>query len=75
MLSDALNNEDDESAMAAIFVWIRFCALRQLVWNHNYNIKPREIARAQERLTGIFQDLYVSRPHRRDMVPYNYPIR
>ena len=59
LLEAALMDDDDEGAMAAVFVWMRFCALRQLVWNRNYNIKPREIASAQERLTGIFQKIFV----------------
>ena len=28
-------------------VWLRFSAQRLLVWNKNYNIKPREISAAQ----------------------------
>lgn len=27
--------------LAAVFVWFRFMASRQLVWNKNYNVKPR----------------------------------
>lgn len=26
---------------AGILVWMRFMATRQLVWNKNYNVKPR----------------------------------
>jgi hypothetical protein len=38
------------------------------VWNNNYNIKPREIARAQEALTDVFQETYASDAGSRDMV-------
>lgn len=27
--------------LAGIVVWMRFMATRQLVWNKNYNVKPR----------------------------------
>lgn len=26
---------------AGILVWMRFMATRQLIWNKNYNVKPR----------------------------------
>lgn len=38
------------------------------MWNNNYNIKPREIARAQEALTDVFQETYASDAGSRDMV-------
>lgn len=27
--------------LAGILVWMRFMATRQLIWNKNYNVKPR----------------------------------
>ena len=33
--------EEGELGLAAVFVWFRFMATRQLVWNNNYNVKPR----------------------------------
>ena len=42
---------DGEAGMVAMAVWFRFMALRQLVWNNDYNIKPREISAAQLKCT------------------------
>ena len=51
---------DGEAGMVAMAVWFRFMALRQLVWNNDYNIKPREISAAQlkctEQLARIHRD-------------------
>lgn len=33
-----------ELGLAGIFVWMRFMATRQLIWNKNYNVKPRYIS-------------------------------
>lgn len=30
-----------ELGLAAIYVWMRYMATRQLIWNKNYNVKPR----------------------------------
>lgn len=43
--------DDNLPALALIFVWLRFSAMRQLDWQRNYNTKPRELAHAQDRLT------------------------
>ncbi|KAG4215149.1 hypothetical protein ERO13_A01G159950v2 [Gossypium hirsutum] len=43
--------------LAGILVWMRFMATRQLIWNKNYNVKPREISKAQDRLTDLLQTL------------------
>nr|XP_043613595.1 alpha-glucan water dikinase, chloroplastic-like [Erigeron canadensis]XP_043613596.1 alpha-glucan water dikinase, chloroplastic-like [Erigeron canadensis]XP_043613597.1 alpha-glucan water dikinase, chloroplastic-like [Erigeron canadensis] len=51
-----------ELGLAAILVWMRFMATRQLIWNKNYNVKPREISRAQDRLTDLLQSVYVNYP-------------
>ena len=46
---------------------VRFGSVAQ-VWNNNYNIKPREIAQAQEALTDVFQATFQAEPKQRDMV-------
>ncbi|KAL4574024.1 hypothetical protein LXL04_020846 [Taraxacum kok-saghyz] len=51
-----------ELGLAGILVWMRFMATRQLIWNKNYNVKPREISRAQDRLTDLLQNVYVNYP-------------
>ncbi|KAL3835592.1 hypothetical protein ACJIZ3_010328 [Penstemon smallii] len=57
-----------ELGLAAILVWMRFMATRQLIWNKNYNVKPREISKAQERLTDLLQSVYRSCPHYREIL-------
>lgn len=54
--------------LAGILVWLRFMATRQLVWNKNYNVKPREISKAQDRLTDLLQNLYKSQPQYRELI-------
>ncbi|OIV93844.1 hypothetical protein TanjilG_13859 [Lupinus angustifolius] len=54
--------------LAGILVWMRFMATRQLIWNKNYNVKPREISKAQDRLTDLLQDVYTSYPQYRELV-------
>ncbi|KAI3744640.1 hypothetical protein L1987_57728 [Smallanthus sonchifolius] len=53
----------DELGLAGILVWMRFMATRQLVWNKNYCVKPREISQAQDRLIDKLQNIYKSYPH------------
>jgi hypothetical protein len=48
--ADAQN--EGEPAVVVLFTWLRFMATRQLVWNKNYNVKPREISAAQNALTA-----------------------
>lgn len=38
------------SGLVAVAVWLRLSSLRLLVWNRNYNVKPREISAALDRL-------------------------
>nr|GEX14501.1 alpha-glucan water dikinase 1, chloroplastic-like isoform X2 [Tanacetum cinerariifolium] len=52
----------DELGLAGILVWMRFMATRQLVWNKDYCVKPREISQAQDRLINMLQNVYRSRP-------------
>jgi alpha-glucan,water dikinase len=51
---------DGEAGLVAMAVWFRFMALRQLVWNNDYNVKPREISAAQlkctEQLARVHRD-------------------
>ncbi|GAU21380.1 hypothetical protein TSUD_189680 [Trifolium subterraneum] len=54
--------------LAGILVWMRFMATRQLIWNKNYNVKPREISQAQDRLTELLQNVYASYPQYREVV-------
>ncbi|HEY7312625.1 MAG TPA: hypothetical protein VH643_24890, partial [Gemmataceae bacterium] len=44
--------QDDEEALALLFVWLRYSAIRQLDWQRRYNTKPRELSHAQDRLTA-----------------------
>lgn len=57
-----------EGGMVVVYTWLRYMALRQLVWNSNYNVKPREISAAQERLTAELSRLHQERPDLRDIV-------
>lgn len=57
-----------ELGLAGILVWMRFMATRQLIWNKNYNVKPREISKAQDRLTDLLQDIYKSHPQHRELI-------
>ena len=59
---------DDPDGLALLYVWLRFSALRQLDWQRNYNTKPRELAHAQDRLTGRLAGLYADRPRSREWV-------
>ncbi|HLH53890.1 MAG TPA: PEP/pyruvate-binding domain-containing protein [Verrucomicrobiae bacterium] len=55
-------------ALGLLFVWLRFSAIRQLTWQRNYNTKPRELAHAQDRLTGRLADFFHSDPHNRVLI-------
>jgi alpha-glucan,water dikinase len=58
----------DEEALALIYVWLRFSALRQLDWQRNYNTKPRELSHAMDRLSMKLADLYSREPNGRDVI-------
>ncbi|PIA61801.1 hypothetical protein AQUCO_00200059v1 [Aquilegia coerulea] len=60
--------DSGELGLAGILVWMRFMATRQLIWNKNYNVKPREISKAQERLTDLLQDIYKTHPQHRELL-------
>ena len=53
--------------IAKIFVWLRFSQLRQLTWQRNYNVKPRELSSAQLKLTRKLAELFCERPELRDL--------
>ncbi|KAJ8438525.1 hypothetical protein Cgig2_024614 [Carnegiea gigantea] len=57
-----------ELGLAGILVWMRFMATRQLIWNKNYNVKPREISSAQDRLTDSLQNIFSSQPKYGELV-------
>ncbi|KAG8075969.1 hypothetical protein GUJ93_ZPchr0006g42774 [Zizania palustris] len=54
--------------IVGIFVWIRFMATRQLIWNKNYNVKPREISQAQDRFTDDLENMYKTYPQYREIL-------
>ena len=57
-----------EAALAVYAVWLRLTAARLLEWNHNYNVKPREISAAQTRLTAGLTQMWLSHPWTRGLV-------
>ncbi|KAK4788945.1 hypothetical protein SAY86_020264 [Trapa natans] len=59
---------DGELGLAGILVWMRFMATRQLIWNKNYNVKPREISRAQDRLTDTLQNVFTNHSEYRELL-------
>jgi alpha-glucan,water dikinase len=58
---------DGEAGMVAMAVWFRFMAVRQLVWNNDYNVKPREISAAQLRCTDALARIHRDDPRLRDV--------
>jgi alpha-glucan,water dikinase len=58
--------EQNDEALVLLYTWLRYSAIRQLDWQRRYNTKPRELARAQDRLTlrlaGICKAYPTSRP-------------
>ncbi|KAE9449924.1 hypothetical protein C3L33_18166, partial [Rhododendron williamsianum] len=68
--SDLVDEAKDagELGFAGILVWMRFMATRQLIWNKNYNVKPREISRAQDRLTDLLQRVYGTHPQHQELL-------
>lgn len=57
-----------ELALVAMLVWMRFMTTRQLTWNKNYNVKPREISAAQDRLTDVLQGMFRDQPANREII-------
>jgi alpha-glucan,water dikinase len=58
---------NDVDALALLFVWLRFSAIRQLTWQRNYNTKPRELAHSQDRLTQKFAEVFRNEPAARPL--------
>ncbi|ERN14344.1 hypothetical protein AMTR_s00033p00208970, partial [Amborella trichopoda] len=59
---------EGELGLVGMLVWLRFMACRQLTWNKNYNVKPREISAAQHKLTDSLQRIYMDEPNYREIV-------
>ncbi len=54
--------QDDEEAMALLFAWLRYSAVRQLDWQRRYNTQPRELSHAQDRLTQRLAGIWKRSP-------------
>ncbi len=52
--------EKDPQALALLYTWLRYSAIRQLDWQRHYNTKPRELSHAQDRLTLRLADIYMN---------------
>lgn len=57
-----------EATLAVYAVWLRLTAARLLEWNHNYNVKPREVSAAQTRLTAELTRMWLAHPWSRGLV-------
>ncbi|KAG2427905.1 hypothetical protein HYH02_014507 [Chlamydomonas schloesseri] len=57
----AAGSGEAEAALAALTAWLRLSSARLLVWNRNYNVKPREISTAQGRLASLLAALGAAR--------------
>jgi alpha-glucan,water dikinase len=53
--------QDDDEALALLFAWLRYSAIRQLDWQRRYNTKPRELSHAQDRLTARLASVWRAR--------------
>jgi alpha-glucan,water dikinase len=62
------NIKDNLDGLALIFVWLRFSAIRQLVWQRNYNTKPKELGHAMDRLTLKLAGRYANKPAERELI-------
>src|SRR5262249_31602639 len=54
--------QDDAEALALLFAWLRFSAIRQLDWQRRFNTKPRELSHAQDRLTARLAGVWRRQP-------------
>src|SRR5262249_23858223 len=54
--------QDNADALALLFVWLRYSAIRQLDWQRNYNTKPRELSHAQDQLTTRLAAVWQRQP-------------
>ena len=39
------------AAASEIYVWLRYSSQRKLTWQRNYNVKPKELSEAAQRLS------------------------
>ncbi len=51
---------NDPQALALLFTWLRYSAIRQLDWQRHYNTQPRELSHAQDRLTKHIANRYIA---------------
>mmetsp|Transcript_13764 Transcript_13764/g.50112 ORF Transcript_13764/g.50112 Transcript_13764/m.50112 type:complete len:1383 (-) Transcript_13764:628-4776(-) len=61
------SNRDSPEGVAAVAVWLRYTAMKQLVWNKDYNIKPRELSAAQLGLTDHIVHMYENQRQYREL--------
>ncbi|KAK9163424.1 hypothetical protein Syun_004326 [Stephania yunnanensis] len=59
---------EGETALIGVLVWLRLMACRQLKWNKNYNVKPREISAAKDKFTSSLQRIYLNQPDHREII-------
>ncbi|XP_038973622.1 alpha-glucan water dikinase 2 [Phoenix dactylifera] len=66
-LTERCKNEG-ELGLIGILVWLRFMACRQLCWNKNYNVKPREISAVQDKFTDLLERIYTEQQDHREIL-------
>ncbi|KAK9168756.1 hypothetical protein Syun_000896 [Stephania yunnanensis] len=59
---------EGETAQPGVLVWLRLMACKQLKWNKNYNVKPREISAARDKFTSSLQRIYLNQPDHREII-------
>ena len=72
LLHDKIGAKDIDASkavvrIAKVFVWLRFSQLRQLTWQREYNVKPKELSLSQGKLTYKIAELFCERPELRDI--------
>lgn len=60
--------QDSIFAVGGVAAWMRYTSMRQLVWNRDYNVKPRELSAAQMNLTDTAVRIYWEQPDYRDIL-------
>mmetsp|Transcript_33167 Transcript_33167/g.53778 ORF Transcript_33167/g.53778 Transcript_33167/m.53778 type:complete len:1581 (+) Transcript_33167:51-4793(+) len=50
--------EEKQDGWTTLYVWLRYSAMRQLVWQRKYHTKPRELSEAQLQLATYIADRY-----------------
>jgi alpha-glucan,water dikinase len=59
---------EELGAIALIYTWLRYSAIRQLDWQRRYNTQPRRLTHAQDRLSRRMAALWRDRPDARPWV-------